>query len=206
MSPRRPAAIYTRGGDDGTTALLGGGRVPKGDARIELNGTLDEAQAFLGMARAECRSGEPLEVLLVALERELWTAMGELALAPAAPAALRASVPSIRPAMVQALEARIDEVAAGLDLERAFAVPGDNRRSAALDVARAVVRRAERQASALEGCPATALAYLNRLSDLCWVLARQAERAHLVQRRPAARPGRGDEPVPGGGPTEEEAP
>jgi cob(I)alamin adenosyltransferase len=85
--------------------------------------------------------------------------------------------------MVAGLEARIDGATAGLSLERGFAVPGDNRCSAALDVARAVVRRAERLAARLEGCPPDALAYLNRLSDLCWALARAAEDDHLVQRR-----------------------
>ncbi len=177
--------IYTRRGDDGTTGLLGGARVAKADRVVELNGTLDEAQAFLGLARAECTSGEALDEVLVGVERDLWVVMGELALGVDAGEGLRASLPSVTEDMVTALEARIDEATAGLDLERGFAVPGDNRRSAALDVARAVVRRAERLASALPGCPPVALAYLNRLSDLCWALARSSETAHRVQRRPA---------------------
>lgn len=175
--------IYTRRGDDGTTGLLGGQRVAKTDPLVELNGTLDEAQAFLGLARAECPAGEPLDELLVGLERDLWVVMGEVALGPGATEALRSSVPVTTEAMVAALEARIDEVMATVDLDRGFAVPGENRRAAALDVARAVVRRAERQASALERCPPAVLAYLNRLSDLCWALARASEGTHRVHRR-----------------------
>lgn len=190
--------IYTRTGDDGTTGLLGGARLPKGDLLVELNGTLDEAQAFLGLARAECIRGDALDGLLVGLERDLWVLMGELALGAGAGDALVAATPRATPEMVAALEARIDEATAGLDLERGFAVPGGGRRSAALDVARAVVRRAERLASRLEGCPPAALAYLNRLSDLCWALARASEDDHLVQRRrPGPAPGvpAGDEPA-----------
>ena len=192
--------IYTRRGDDGTTALLGGARVAKADPVVELNGTLDEAQAFLGLARAECTPGEALDEVLVGVERDLWVVMGELAARADAGERLRASLPVTTDAMVTALEARIDEATAGLDLERRFALPGDNRRSAALDVARAVVRRAERLASALPGCPPAALAYLNRLSDLCWALARASETTRLVNRRPAEGPD-GPEGLEGSGPS-----
>lgn len=178
--------IYTRKGDDGTTGLLGGGRVDKGDPLVELNGSLDEAQAFLGLARAECEPGEPLDVVLVELESDLWVLMGELALGPGASRALRERVAQVTPEMVARLERRIDEATAGLDLEAGFAVPGENRRSATLDVARTVVRRAERLACRLAPTvPAPALAYLNRLSDLCWALARATEQSHAVQRRRA---------------------
>jgi cob(I)alamin adenosyltransferase len=182
----RPGRVYTRTGDDGTTGLLGEGRVPKTHPLIELNGTIDEAQAFLGLARAECEPKGPLDELLIQLESDLWVVMAELAVGPKASEALRASVPATTEEMVKALEARIEELASGLDLERGFAVPGDNRRSAAFDVARSVVRRAERLAVALEGCPPLVLAYLNRLSDLCWVLARSSEQTHLVEHRPSS--------------------
>lgn len=176
--------IYTRTGDDGTTALLGGARVRKDDLVIEVNGALDEAQALLGSARAECEKGDDLDTLLVSIERDLWIVMGELATGPGASDALRAATPVTTEAMVVSLEERIDEVTSTLSLERGFAVPGDNRLSAALDVARTVVRRAERAASGLSLGPSPALAYLNRLSDLCWALARSVEGVHVVQHRP----------------------
>jgi cob(I)alamin adenosyltransferase len=163
--------IYTRRGDDGTTSLRGGARVAKSHGLVEALGALDEAQAALGVARAECSRGGSLNGLLAGLERDLWAVMGEVA----APGGAKETV---TPAMVAALEATIDAHAAGLGRIDGFALPGENRLAAALDSARTVVRRAERRLVAAEGNGAgLVLAYVNRLSDLCWALAREAEDA-----------------------------
>lgn len=178
--------IYTRHGDDGTTVLRAGSRVPKSDARIALLGDLDESQATLGLARAECEPGGALDTQLLALERDLWVVMGDVALPEG-----REREAKIDQAMVTHLEEEIDRLRAGLELSPNFSVPGSNRCAAALDLARAVVRRAERTAVAL-GVEGVLLAYLNRLSDLCWALARSAEEEHLVHR--STTRGRGPRP------------
>ena len=171
--------IYTRRGDAGMTDLRAGGRVPKDDRSIELTGTVDEAQAVLGLARAEAPPGGELDALLVALERDLWIVMAEVATAEEQRSELEPGTTAVTASMVGLLESRIDEVMATLDLARGFAVPGGTRCAAALDLARTVVRRAERLA--VGSCPDTSLvgAYLNRLSDLCWALARSTEGEHL---------------------------
>lgn len=175
--------IYTRTGDAGTTALLGGGRVRKDHPAIELNGAVDEAQAFLGLARAECGRDSALDALLLGIERDLWVLMAEVATAPERRTQLRPGETAVTTAMVEALEAEIDAALAGMALERAFAVPGENRLAAALDVARTVVRRAERLAVNLAPEGSAVVPYLNRLSDLCWALARRSEDDHRVQHR-----------------------
>jgi cob(I)alamin adenosyltransferase len=177
--------LYTRTGDRGTTSLLAGGRVRKDHPAIECNGAIDEAQAFLGAARAACAPDDPLGALLVDLERDLWIAMAEVATAVEHRARLRPGETAVTAEMVRALEERIDAALGRGALARAFAVPGENRLSAALDVARAVVRRAERLAVGLELPESFVVAYLNRLSDLCWALARTTESEHRVQRRDA---------------------
>ncbi len=176
--------IYTRHGDDGRTALRAGARLSKDDGRIALLGDLDESQAALGVARAECEPGSAEDSQLLELERDLWLVMADVAL----PRERLVAEGKVEAAMVARLEARIDELRGALALSPNFSVPGANRRSAALDLARAVVRRAERSAVAA-GVDGTLLAYLNRLSDLCWALARHAEGGgeHRVHRsRPAA--------------------
>jgi cob(I)alamin adenosyltransferase len=172
--------IYTRRGDDGTTALRAGGRVRKDDEVVEATGTVDEAQSALGLARAECEAGGELDVLLVRLERELWVLMAELSTAKDERAALQPGVTSVTGEMVAALERDIDAALAGLELAPAFAVPGENRLAGQLDMARTVVRRAERLTVGLELEQSSVPAYLNRLSDLCWALARRHEDAHLL--------------------------
>lgn len=186
---RRPLSIYTRGGDGGTTALRAGGRVRKDHPVVEATGTVDEAQAFLGLARAEDEPGGAIDAVLVRVEADLWVLMAELSVAEGERAALRPGETAVTAEMVSALEREIDAALDGLDLARSFAVPGENRLSAALDVARTVVRRAERLAVGLELAGSFAPAYLNRLSDLCWALARSSEVEHKVhrRRRPAGR-------------------
>lgn len=182
----RPAMkIYTRKGDDGTTGLLYGGRVPKHSPVIEANGAVDEAQAALGMARAQCTAASELGADLLAIEGDLWVLMAEVATAAKNRHKLKSVV---TPAMVEALEARIDEIAERFEMPTQFVVPGGNPVSAALDVARTVVRRAERLVVAADVDEGSLVGpYLNRLSDLLWTMARWQEGEHVEARdvRPA---------------------
>jgi cob(I)alamin adenosyltransferase len=167
--------IYTKTGDDGTTGLLYGGRVPKDDASTEAYGTTDEAVAVLGMARA--RSGRELAEEILALQRELFVVGADLATNPAERAKLEPGVSLVTAEMTQRLERRIDELVAERALPQAFVVPGANEGSAAFDLARSVIRRAERNVVALERegrvVNPEVRRYLNRLSDLVFVLARR---------------------------------
>jgi cob(I)alamin adenosyltransferase len=166
---------YTGSGDDGFTGLLGGGRVPKYDPRPEAYGTVDEAQAAMGLARAAARHPRTRAVLLEA-QRDLYHVMAELAAAAPEAAARVEGLPEGRVAW---LEGTIDDLDAALPALRAFVVPGEGLASAALHLARAVVRRAERQVARLvhQGdVPNVELVrYLNRLSTLLFVLARWEE-------------------------------
>jgi cob(I)alamin adenosyltransferase len=191
--------IYTKKGDDGTTGLLFGGRVPKQSARIELNGAVDEAQAALGVARAETERGCELDQWLVGIERDLYVLMAEVATAPANRHKLVAGTSLVTSGMVEALEARIDELMERFEMPSEFIVPGQNRLSAALDVARTAVRRAERLAAGgLDGSEpvppppdgSQVLPYLNRLSDLVWAMARWQEGDDHVPARGTRKEGR----------------
>jgi cob(I)alamin adenosyltransferase len=195
--------IYTRKGDDGTTGLLFGGRVPKDAPAIEVNGAVDEAQAALGAARAEAPAGSELDTILVGLERDLWVLMAEVATAPENRPKLVAGTTAVTAPMVEALEKRIDELSERIEMPAEFVVPGENRVSALLDVARTVVRRAERLLVAAsrsevfvgnvdasdDVSDSQAPAYLNRLSDLLWTMARWQEGSHLTSRVTPARGG-----------------
>jgi len=175
--------IYTKRGDDGTTGLLFGGRVAKSSKRIELNGAVDEAQAALGVARAETADASELDALLVGLERDLWVLMAEVATSPSNRRKLVANTSLVTLEMVEALEARIDELTEKTVMPKEFVVPGQNRCSAALDVARTVIRRAERVAASQPQKGSLVVPYLNRLSDLVWTIARWQEGAdHLTAR------------------------
>ncbi|HWC40159.1 MAG TPA: cob(I)yrinic acid a,c-diamide adenosyltransferase [Acidimicrobiales bacterium] len=179
--------IYTRRGDDGTTGLLYGGRVPKDSAAIDLNGAVDEAQAALGVARAEADRGSELDELLIGLERDLWVLMAEVATAPENRHKLTPGVSLVTADMVSALESRIDALDERFEMPTEFVVPGQTRTAALLDVARTVVRRAERHSlAAPEGSQVGP--YLNRLSDLCWTMARWQEGEHLPSRPGGRRP------------------
>ncbi|KAA0272452.1 MAG: cob(I)yrinic acid a,c-diamide adenosyltransferase [Acidobacteria bacterium] len=169
--------IYTRKGDDGTTGLWYGGRRSKADARIEAYGTIDEAGSALGVARSLCRAGrEDVARDLVGLQRDLFVAGAELAAAPEASARLEDGVSRVTPAMVDALEPLIDRYMERVELPPKFVIPGGTELSAALDLARAVLRRAERRVAALaadEQLASTAVvAYLNRAADLVYAMAR----------------------------------
>jgi len=179
--------IYTRKGDDGTTGLLYGGRVPKDGPAPTAYGTVDEAQAAMGVARAELRAdpasspGE-LHEILVGLERDLWVLMADLATLAEHRDKLTAGQSLVTAGMVTALEQLIDEVSVSFDPPTEFVVPGETRVAALLDVARTVVRRAERDSVAVAAPDSQVLPYLNRLSDLLWTLARWQEGTSLVTR------------------------
>ena len=179
--------IYTRKGDDGTTGLLFGGRVAKDSAVIRANGAVDEAQAALGVTRAAVEPGSELDVLLVALERDLYVLMAELAAAPGNRSKLQPGISLVTEDMVTALEVQIDALTERFPPLTDFVVPGHDRVSAALDVARTVIRRAEREAlgAAVEG--SLVVGYLNRLSDLVWTMARWQEQGESLLSRRAAR-------------------
>ncbi len=144
MAPK----IYTRKGDDGTTGLLFGGRVGKDSSGPDAYGAVDEAVSMLGLARAEVERGSELDELLIRIQRELFVVGAELATEPANRTKLEAGVSRTTSAMVAALEPIIDDVTARYEAPTEFVLPGENRVAAALDVARAVVRRAERQSVA----------------------------------------------------------
>jgi cob(I)alamin adenosyltransferase len=169
--------IYTKTGDDGTTGLLYGGRVPKDDLVTEAYGTTDEAVAMLGLARS-LADDPALADEVLAIQRELFVVGADLATNPAERAKLTEGVSLVTPSMTERLEARIDALVAARPLPDAFIVPGATPSSAALDVARSTIRRAERHVVALEraGRPGNpeVRRYLNRLSDLLFVLARHA--------------------------------
>jgi cob(I)alamin adenosyltransferase len=175
--------IYTRKGDDGTTGLLYGGRVAKDSAAPEAYGTVDEAQALLGLARAEAERGAELDVLLVALERDLWVLMAELATDPSNVAKLEPGRSRVTQEMVDTLEVHIDAFSDRFEPPTEFVVPGEDRLAALLDVARTVIRRAERGALSAAADGSLVVPYLNRLSDLLWTLARWQEGDSLPSRQ-----------------------
>jgi cob(I)alamin adenosyltransferase len=162
--------FYTRTGDEGYTDLLGG-RVPKYDARPETYGTIDEATSSLGLARALAQS-DRTKSLLVDVQRDLYLMMAELAFAPD----MQQGKFHITAEHVQRIESATDALEADVPLPPHFILPGDSVAGAALDVARAVVRRAERLAVRLahdgEVTNEQILAYLNRLSSLLFILGR----------------------------------
>ena len=209
MNRRSPidSAVATTRGDDGTTGLLfGGQRIGKDDPRTEAYGTIDEAVAALGVARANLgvkrRIGTlptglgGLAPLILRLQRELFVVGAELATNPDAWDRLDDGTTRVSEAMVRALEHDLVELEGHIEMPREFVVPGETPTSAALELARTVLRRAERRAVALERkglVPGPHLIpYLNRLADLVWVLARAAERAESRSATPARKPGVGN--------------
>ena len=171
--------VYTRTGDDGTTALFGGGRIAKSHPRIAAYGTVDEANAAVGMARAALdtasEAGERADALLGRIQEELFVLGGDLA----SPGETTYPVPRIEAGHVEVLEADIDALTADLSPLKHFVLPGGTPAAAALLLARTVTRRAERhvvETAALEEVSHEALHYLNRLSDLLFTLARWVNR------------------------------
>jgi cob(I)alamin adenosyltransferase len=182
--------IYTRKGDDGTTGLYFGGRVRKDSLRVRVNGAVDEAQAAIGVARAEFDHESLANLLLAQVARHLYVLMAEVATAPKNRVKLVAGSSLVTEEMVAWVEDQIDELAQRVEVPADFVVPGENRKSAALDLARTVVRRAERLAVALADSGSVAPRYLNRISDLLWVVARWQEdtdHRQLARERPQNR-------------------
>jgi cob(I)alamin adenosyltransferase len=186
------SAVATGRGDDGTTGLLfGGERIRKDDPRAEAYGTIDEAVAALGLARAELGikgqygvlspSLGGLADLVLRLQRELFVVAAELATNPDARDKGQDGTTRVSQAMVDGLDELLRETESHVELPREFVVPGETRTSAALELGRTLVRRAERRAVTLrtEGLvpDGQVLPYLNRLADLLWILARAAEQA-----------------------------
>ncbi|HEV7275599.1 MAG TPA: cob(I)yrinic acid a,c-diamide adenosyltransferase [Devosiaceae bacterium] len=168
--------IYTRTGDDGTTGLVRGPRRMKYDLRVGCYGTIDEANAMVGMARLHTGSMPKIDRLLSRIQNDLFDVGSDLA----TPGTDPAGVTSLRatPAQTEWLEQQIDQYNEGLKPLTSFVLPGGTPLAAALHVARTVVRRAERQVVELmaqepDVNPAT-VTYLNRLSDLLFVMGRVA--------------------------------
>jgi cob(I)alamin adenosyltransferase len=185
--------IYTRKGDDGTTSLWYGGRVAKTNARTEAYGAIDEAGAALGVARSLCDTDDgELAADILHLQRELFVAGAELATAPEAEGRLTEGISRIDDDMVAALEPAIDRYMDRVDLPPKFVISGGTPLSAQLDVARTVIRRAERRVVALmeegELASEAVMRYLNRASDLVFAMARFADVDHpeLFEGREAA--------------------
>lgn len=172
--------IYTGTGDAGETGLYGGQRVGKDDVRVEAYGTVDEANAILGVAATHLEPASELHTLLLRLQSELFTVGADLATPLEREAqAGKSIVPRTEPAHSTALEALIDQFEAELEPLRQFILPGGSAAAAALHHARTVVRRAERQVVALyheeaDSMNLEVIRYLNRMADLLFVLARVA--------------------------------
>ncbi|MGH2813449.1 MAG: cob(I)yrinic acid a,c-diamide adenosyltransferase [Actinomycetota bacterium] len=181
--------IYTKRGDDGTTGLLYGGRVPKDDPATDAYGTTDEAVAVIGLARALGPRAEGLPDRLLRIQRDLFVVGAELATAPENAAKLKVGLSKVTPGMVEWLEEQIDAMTATAPLPNYFVVPGSSEVSAVIDVARSVIRRAERAVVGMkrEGRLAdeAVLLYLNRLSDFLFVSARYEEHARGIQAPPS---------------------
>jgi len=172
--------VYTRTGDDGTTGLLYGGRAGKDDVGPDAYGAVDEAVSALGVARAETEPASELNELLTRIQRELFVVGAELATAPDNRRKLTPEVSLVTAEMVTKLEPVIDDITARFDAPQEFVLPGENRVAAALDLARTIVRRAERASVAATragwlGSESHVVPYLNRLADLVYTLARWQE-------------------------------
>jgi cob(I)alamin adenosyltransferase len=172
--------IYTRKGDDGTTSLWYGGRVLKTDARTEAYGAVDEAASALGVARALCGPDDgELATDILRLQDDLFIAGAELATAPEAAERLEDGISRVTDEMASELEPAIDRYMSRVELPPKFVIPGGAPLSAQLDVARAVIRRAERRVVALneagELASETVLHFLNRASDAVYAMARFAD-------------------------------
>jgi cob(I)alamin adenosyltransferase len=168
------AKIYTRRGDDGSTGLFGGPRVRKDDLRVSAYGDVDELNSALGVAREELPEGD-LRALVDALQSELFTLGAQLA-TPDATAAPK-EVPRITPQQIERLEREIGRLTEELPPMKNFILPGGSRAGAALHFCRTICRRAERKVVELaesSPVPVEALAYVNRLSDLLFMMARAA--------------------------------
>jgi cob(I)alamin adenosyltransferase len=180
--------IYTKRGDDGTTGLLYGGRIGKDHLRTEVYGTLDETVSALGVARAAGLVGS-VEEIVVRIQREMFVAGAQLATSDENQHKLQDKVSRVTPEMTEMCEKDIDVLLERHPLPQEFLLPGAALGAACLDLARSIVRRAERQAVALSRQIAVTdpevLRYLNRVSDLLYALARFEESERGKQAQPS---------------------
>ncbi len=180
--------IYTKKGDDGTTGLLYGGRVAKDDPRTEVYGTLDETVSVLGVARAGGLVPR-VEEIVIRIQREMFIVGAQLATTQDNQSKLKEGISKIDAAMTPRLEDEIDSLLAEHPLSQEFILPGETMGSAGLDLARSTIRRAERQAVAMDRqglVPDPEIVrYLNRVSDLLFVLARYNEAEQGVRAKPS---------------------
>lgn len=171
------ARVYTKTGDDGTTGQLFGGRIPKGSELVEALGDIDEAVSTLGVARASCSDTQMAETIL-RVQRELFIVGADLSVNPSHRDRLKPGISLVEPKMVTEIEELIDQLVEEQPLKPVFLVPGTTVLEAKIDLARTVVRRAERHTLRAKeaGFPVSehVQLYLNRLSDLVFVLARRA--------------------------------
>jgi cob(I)alamin adenosyltransferase len=172
-------SIATRTGDDGTTALMYGRRVPKSHPRVEACGAVDELNTALGLARASAEDDFVRENLL-AVQKDLVVLMGELGVQPDdLERYVKDGYPPVTPDMTAKLDTLVHEIEAQNISFKGWATPGATKNSATLDVARTVCRRAERRVCALKEAGelrnAEIVIYLNRLGDLLWLFARRVE-------------------------------
>ncbi len=174
--------IYTRNGDDGTTGLFYGGRVRKDSDHPSAYGDVDEAQAAIGHARSQVERGSEIDSILVHVLRDLWVLMAELATLPENRDKLEDGVSLVTNTMVEDLEKYIDKTSEKFSAPTEFVIPGQNQTAAALDIARTVVRRAERSTLKIQIDDSFVGPYLNRLSDLMWMLARWQDQGSLSAR------------------------
>lgn len=172
--------IYTKTGDDGTTGLFGGGRVPKASARVEAYGTVDELNATVGVARAT-RLEPQTDAVLAQVQVDLFTLGAEMACVPGKEAKL--SMKLLAPSDAERLERAIDEAEKDLPPLKTFVLPGGSAQASALHLSRTVCRRAERALLAVTDPPprSDVVIYLNRLSDLLFTLARRANHVAGVE-------------------------
>jgi cob(I)alamin adenosyltransferase len=194
-APRLPSVVATGRGDDGTTGLLfGGERIRKDDARTEAYGTIDEAVAALGLARAYLAvaptpEAAELAALVLRFLRVLFVAGAELATGKDAWSKLVYGTTRVTAAMVDGVEAILFDFEGRIEMPREFVVPGETAASAALELGRSILRRAERRVVTLDAAGMVAgdhlVRYLNRLADLLWVLARAAEQAEARHATPS---------------------
>jgi cob(I)alamin adenosyltransferase len=165
--------IYTKTGDEGMTGLFGGGRVAKDDERVEAYGEVDELNAALGLARS-LGCGEELDPFLEQLQQQLFT-VGAVLATPRASAAAE-HIPQIRPEWIQRMETQMDALDQQLPALTQFVLPGGVPGASALHLARTICRRAERRVAPLQRtgyAPPEVLIFLNRLSDLLFMMARR---------------------------------
>lgn len=174
--------IATKTGDDGTTGLFYGGRVAKNAAAPRAYGSVDEAQACIGLARAAAEPGQELDTALTAICRDLYVAMAELATAAKNRHKLVGGSTLVTESMVEGLDALGADVSNRFDMPTEFVIPGESEVAARLDVARTVVRRAERECIDAAHDGSSVIPYLNRLSDVLWTLARWQEGSSRASR------------------------